>query len=100
MLLKELGLTGVRISEVGLGTCNYRVGPEPLRRGLEEGALFVDTAESYGTEEVVGEAIQGIRQRIFLATKVSPRHFRRQAVFTAAENSLKRLRTERPARAL
>jgi diketogulonate reductase-like aldo/keto reductase len=91
---KELAKTGVQIPEIGLGTWQYKGGVEPLRTGIGLGAAFIDTAESYGTEEVVGEAIQGIRQRIFLATKVSPRHFRRQAVLTAAENSLKRLRTD------
>ena len=74
---KELGRTGVRIPEVGLGTWNYHAGPEPLRRGLEAGVSFIDTAESYGTEPVIGQAIQGLRNRVFLATKVSPQNFRR-----------------------
>lgn len=91
---KELGTTGVRVAEVGLGTWNYHAGPEPLRRGLEAGALFIDTAESYGTEAVVGEAIRGRRQAVFLATKVSPRHFRAADVRRAAEQSLQRLGVE------
>jgi diketogulonate reductase-like aldo/keto reductase len=91
---KELAKTGVQIPEIGLGTWQYKGGVEPLRTGIALGATFIDTAESYGTEEVVGEAIQGIRQQIFLATKVSPRHFRRSDVIAAAENSLTRLRTD------
>ena len=88
---KELSTTGLRVPELALGTWHYRGGVEPLRVGIELGASFVDTAESYGTEEVVGQAIHGIRDKVFLATKVSPRHFRRPDLIRAAEQSLKRL---------
>src|SRR5207249_11502185 len=54
----------------------------------------IDTAESYGTEEIVGEAIKGNRDRVFVADKVSPAHFRRSALLLAAERSLRRLRTD------
>ena len=92
MLFKELGKTGVQIPEVGIGTWNYHAGPEPLRKGLDAGALFIDTAESYGTEQVVAEAIADRRASVFLATKVSPNHFRRTDVIKAADESLHRLR--------
>jgi len=46
MLFKKLGRTGIRIPELGIGTHDYHAGPGPLRRGLESGALFIDTAES------------------------------------------------------
>ena len=91
---KQLGRTAVAIPEIGLGTWDYSGGPEPLRAGLEAGALFIDTAESYGSEEVVAEAMRGIREKVFLATKVSPNHLRRADVFTAADHSLRRLRTD------
>jgi diketogulonate reductase-like aldo/keto reductase len=91
---KELGATGLTIPEIGLGTWTYHSGPEPLRKGLEAGALFIDTAERYGSEETVGEAIRGIRPRVFLATKVSPEHFRRADVLRAADQSLKRMGTD------
>ena len=91
---KVLDNTGVEIPEIALGTWQYRGGVEPLRAGIELGATFIDTAESYGTEAVVGEAIKGFRQKVFLATKVSPRHFRRQDAIRAAEQSLKRLDTD------
>src|SRR5262249_46380989 len=55
---------------------------------------FIDTAESYGTEPIVGDAIRGIRDRVFLASKVSPRHFRYAAVIKAADCSLKQLHTD------
>ena len=91
MRTKELGGTGVMIPEIGLGTWNYRAGPTPLRRGLESGALFIDTAESYDTEVVVGQAIRGLRQRVVLATKVSPQNFRTADLRKSVESSLRRL---------
>jgi len=91
---KQFGNTGVQVPELALGTWKYRGGVEPLRAGLELGALFIDTAESYGTEPVVAEAIRGMRDRVFLASKVSPRHFRRKDVIKAAESSLKQLNTD------
>ena len=94
MNCKQLGQTGIAIPEIGLGTWDYRAGPEPLRAGLDAGALFIDTAESYGSEEVVAEAIRGIRGSVFLATKVSRDHLRRAQVFAAAEQSLRQLRTD------
>jgi diketogulonate reductase-like aldo/keto reductase len=94
MKSKQLGNTGVQVPELALGTWQYRGGVKGLRAGIELGASFIDTAESYGTEPVVGEAIRGIRDRIFLASKVAPRHFRRHDVIKAAECSLKQLNTD------
>jgi diketogulonate reductase-like aldo/keto reductase len=92
---KTLGRTDVHISEVGLGTWGLHAGPEVLRAGLDAGARFIDTAESYATEAVVAEAIAGRRDGVFVATKVSPHNFRRAAVLQAADASLGRLRTDR-----
>jgi diketogulonate reductase-like aldo/keto reductase len=94
MLLKELGATGVQIPEIGMGTWRYQGGPQPLQKGLDAGALLIDTAESYGTEPVVADAIAGRRDRVFLATKVSPQHFRRADLLKALDGSLQRLRTD------
>jgi len=94
MLFKELGKSGTTIAEVGIGTWEYRGGPEPIRRGLEAGALFIDTAESYGSEPVVAEAIAGRRRDVFLASKVSPQNFRRADLLKAIDGSLQRLRTD------
>jgi len=91
MILKELGHTGVFIPEVGIGTWDYHAGPEPLRRGLESGALFIDTAESYATDEVVVEALRGWRDRVFLATKVSSENLRGPDLRKSADSSLQRL---------
>jgi diketogulonate reductase-like aldo/keto reductase len=93
--LRELGKTSVRVPAIGIGTWRYSGGVEPLQAGLAQGALFIDTAESYGNEDVVAKAIQGQRDKVFLATKVSPGHFRYADVIQAAECSLKRLRTDR-----
>src|SRR5215813_5613926 len=91
MQLRELGGTGTMVPEVGLGTWRYQGGVAPLRRGLELGANLIDTAEIYGTESVVGEAIHNRRAELFLATKVSGDHLRHGQVLTAADQSLKRL---------
>ena len=91
MIVTELATTGVFIPEVGIGTWNYHAGPGPLRKGLESGALFIDTAESYGTETVVGKAVRGMRDRVFIATKVSPQNFRRIKLRQSVDGSLQRL---------
>ncbi len=94
MLLRELGNSGIRLPEIGFGTWNYGGGVEPLRTAIEYGACLIDTAEAYGTEEIVGKAIKGQRDRGFLATKVLPRNFRECDLIAAAERSLRRLGTD------
>jgi diketogulonate reductase-like aldo/keto reductase len=94
MLLRELGNSGFRLPEIGFGTWNYGGGVEPLRAAIEYGACLIDTAEAYGTEEIVGKAIKGHRDRVFLATKVLPRNFRQCDLIAAAERSLRRLGTD------
>jgi diketogulonate reductase-like aldo/keto reductase len=88
---RELGGTGVKVPEIGLGTWQYRGGVEPLRKGVALGAFLIDTAEMYGTESVVGEAVKGMRDQVFIATKVTGTHLRYDEVLRAAESSLKRL---------
>src|SRR4030095_8161791 len=92
--LKQLGNTGVMVPEIGLGTWKYHGGVEPLRRGVELGAYLIDTAEIYRTENVVGQAIEGMRERVFIATKVSGAHLRHDQVLRAADASLQLLGTE------
>ena len=77
-----------------MGTYAYLGGAQALRAGIDAGANFIDTAESYGTEATVGEAIRGQRHRLFLATKVSPANFRYDDVVAAANGSLGRLDTD------
>jgi diketogulonate reductase-like aldo/keto reductase len=94
MDLKSLGKTQVKLPEIGFGTWRYSGGVEPLQAAIDHGAYLVDTAEAYGTEEVVGKAIHGRRDQVFLATKALPRHFRRLDLIAAAEQSLRRLGTD------
>ena len=91
---KELGKTGIELPEIGLGTWGYRGGVEPLKRGLALGACLIDTAEAYGTEEIVGQVVSDIRDRVFIATKASPLHFKRSDLLQAANRSLQRLKTD------
>ena len=68
-----------------------------LRLGLELGATLIDTAEMYGdgrAEQLVGEAIAGHRDEVFLVSKVLPHHATRRGTLTACEKSLKRLKTD------
>ncbi len=94
MELKPLGNTNVMVPEIGLGVWKYLGGAEPLRRGVELGAFLIDTAEMYRTEDVVGQAIKGMRDQVFIATKVSGSHLRHDDVLRAAEASLHELGTD------
>ncbi|MCA9619370.1 MAG: aldo/keto reductase [Myxococcales bacterium] len=69
-----------------------------LRRGLDLGLGHVDTAEMYGSgavEAIVGEALAGRRDEVFLASKVLPHHADYAGTLAACEASLRRLRTDR-----
>jgi diketogulonate reductase-like aldo/keto reductase len=69
-----------------------------LRLGLDLGLTLIDTAEMYGdgrSEELVGEAIAGRRDDVFLVSKVLPNHASRRGTVAACEKSLKRLKTDR-----
>jgi|SRR5580704_1205907 diketogulonate reductase-like aldo/keto reductase len=94
MEFRNIGPSEVRVPVIGLGTWKYSAGIKPLHAGIDQGACFIDTAEIYGTEEIVGKAIKGRRDRVFVATKVAPRNFRRNDLVVAAENSLRRLDTD------
>jgi diketogulonate reductase-like aldo/keto reductase len=69
-----------------------------LRLGIELGLTLIDTAEMYGegkAEELVGEAIAGRREEVFLVSKVYPYNASRAGVAQACERSLRRLKTDR-----
>jgi diketogulonate reductase-like aldo/keto reductase len=68
-----------------------------LRRGLDLGLTLIDTAEMYAdgaAEELVGEAIAGRRDEVFLVSKVLPHHATEQGTIGACEGSLRRLGTD------
>ena len=95
---------GEHIPKLGQGT--WEMGEQPARRaaeiaairaGVELGMTLVDTAEMYGdgaTESLLGEALGGLRERVFLVSKVYPHNASRRGVQTACEKSLKRLKTD------
>jgi diketogulonate reductase-like aldo/keto reductase len=66
-----------------------------LRRGIDLGMTHIDTAEYYGeSENIVGEAIAGRRDGVFLVSKVMPQNASRAGTIAACERSLKRLGTD------
>lgn len=65
-----------------------------LRRGVELGLNMIDTAEMYNNEELVGEAIRNLRNKVFLVSKVLPGNASYQGTKLACERSLRRLQTE------
>ncbi|SCM75616.1 putative oxidoreductase [uncultured Pleomorphomonas sp.] len=97
--------TGEDVPALGLGT--WMIGDDPrrradeiaaLRRGMELGMTLIDTAEMYGegaSERLVGEAIAGRRDEVFLVSKVYPHNASRQGTVAACERSLQRLGTDR-----
>ena len=115
MKTRTLGSNGLEVSEIGLGCMgmSFSYGTPPpkpemialLREAVDRGVTFFDTAEVYGpftNEELVGEALAPVRDRVVIATKFgskagavgggldsSPAHIRE-----VCEASLKRLRTD------
>lgn len=68
-----------------------------LRRGLDLGLTLIDTAEMYGEGEaeiLVGEAIEGQRDEVFLVSKVYPHNASHAGIVAACERSLRRLGTD------
>jgi diketogulonate reductase-like aldo/keto reductase len=84
----------------GMGEHAHTRAPEiaSLRAGLDLGLSLIDTAEMYGdgrTEALVGEAIAGRRDEVFLVSKVYPHNASREGMRSACTNSLRRLKTDR-----
>lgn len=109
---RKLGNNGLEVSAIGMGCMNLSFGTgkatdinqavNVIRTGYEKGITFFDTAEAYGpytNEELVGLALQPIREKVIIATKFGmisdtginsrPEHIRK-----VAEESLKRLKTD------
>lgn len=75
-----------------------RAAVAAVREGVELGLTHVDTAEMYGNgraEELTGEAISDVRDRVFLTSKVLPSHASYDGTLRACEQSLARLGTDR-----
>jgi aryl-alcohol dehydrogenase-like predicted oxidoreductase len=120
MLTRKLGSSGLEVSALGLGCMGMSFGYGPaadkqemiglIRTAVERGVTFFDTAEVYGpfrNEELVGEALAPLRDRVVIATKfgwnVDPDtgqqqpglNSRPEHVKVATEGMLKRLQTDR-----
>ena len=97
--------TGERVPALGVGT--WRMGEnrarkrdeiEALKLALDLGLKLIDTAEMYGdgkAETLIGEAIAGRRDEVFLVSKVYPHNATRRGTAAACERSLRRLGTDR-----
>ena len=91
------------VSIIGQGTWYIEEGDPAsaiagLRRGIDLGMNHIDTAEMYGAgaaEELVGEAIAGRRDEVFLVSKVLPQNASRLGTKIACERSLTHLKTDR-----
>src|SRR5262245_33616362 len=119
MKIRQMGRTGLKVSEICLGTMTFaNQADEPtsfaiLDRAAEAGVNFIDTADAYPvpptpetagrTEEIIGRWLAGKRQRFVLATKCRIRvgtgpndeGLSRRHILRAVDDSLRRLRTDR-----
>lgn len=98
---RRFGRADYLLAPIGQGTWGMErdrvASVRALRCGLDLGMTHIDTAEMYGdgaVEELVGEAISGRRNEVFLATKVRPGNASNEGVSRACEASLRRLRSE------
>ena len=116
MKKRVLGKAGLEVSALGLGCMGLSFGYGPaaekqdaiklIRTAFERGVTFFDTAEAYGpfdNEELLGEALEPIRDRVVIATKFGFKDgkptlgtdSRPARIREVAEEALKRLRTDR-----
>lgn len=93
----RLGRTELKISDISFGSASSSE-PDLVTHALERGINYFDTAESYrggDAEEAIGVALQGKRDKVFIATKTKAgAHDTQQDMMKALERSLKRLRTD------
>ena len=98
---RRFGSSTFRVSVIGQGTWyldsrDRATAIAALRRGLDLGMTHIDTAEMYGSaEDIVGEAIAGRRDEVFLVSKVLPQNASRKGTIAACERSLARVQTDR-----
>ncbi len=102
MRTASFGPTQSQVPVIGQGTWmmerDAQASVDALRAGIDAGATHIDTAEMYGSgacEEIVGRAIAGRRDEVFLVSKVLPQNASRRGVVRACEASLGRLGVDR-----
>ena len=102
MPLRDLGRTGEKVSLAGIGTAEWGAGlsdddaDRMIGTAIDLGINYIDTAYSYGeghSEEHLGRALKGRRDKVFLTTKTIPRD--KDSALKELETSLKRLATDR-----
>jgi aryl-alcohol dehydrogenase-like predicted oxidoreductase len=111
MLYRNLGTSGLKVSVIGLGTNQFggkvsqKIAIEIIDSALDVGINFVDTADVYQegrSEEYIGNALEGKRDKVLIATKVyhptnddpNARGASRKHILQGIEASLKRLKTD------
>lgn len=101
--MTPFGSTGREVPAIGQGSwyierSDRAEAVAALRRGLDLGLTHLDTAEMYGdgrSEAIIGEAIAGRREEVFLVSKVLPHNASKAGVRAACERSLRHLKTDR-----
>jgi len=111
MIKRKFGWTDVEVPIIGQGTWliednggrshhhhhnsnNHQIAIKTLQLGLDLGMTHIDTAEMYGNgraEELVGEAISGRREDVFLVSKILPSNASYERTIKSCRQSLKRL---------
>ena len=93
-----LGRTGMRISDISFGS-SRNTDPAVVRHAFDQGINYFDTAESYQggqAEEAIGQALEGVRDQVYLASKVGCEPDTTKAeLMRSLEGSLRRLRIQR-----
>ena len=98
MLYRPLGKTGLEVTTIGLGcapmmSLSIEAGVRLVRRAVELGMNYLDTARGYGqTEVMIGQALQGQRDKVYISTKTGART--RDEAWKSIQESLQRLQTD------
>lgn len=99
-VIKQLSKSFIRLPAIGQGMGDYSWNDdniEIIRKGIDLGMNFIDTAEGYDkgrSEEIVGKAIEDIREKVIIGTKFSSEHSSYDDIIKAADRSLHRLKTD------
>ena len=93
---RTLGRTGLKITIISFGAM-LTPEPEVMKIAFDHGVNYVDTARRYmggKNEEIVAKALKGNRDKVYVATKISPASTSKENIFKDVETSLKALETD------